>query len=59
LELVPGRDRSELEQGSISIRIPIAEVRDVVVPGDLEQTLLDPMVEPGPSEDELLEPVDK
>ena len=57
LELVPARHGSELEQGAAAVGIAVAEVGGVVVPGDLEQAFLDPVVEPGPPEHELPEPV--
>ena len=57
LELVPGRDRRELEQRAASPRIPVAELGAPLVPGDLEEVLLHPVVEPGATEDQLSEPV--
>ena len=59
LQLVPARHGRELEQGAAAVRVAVAEVGRLVVPGDLQQALLDPMVEPGAAEDELAQPVDK
>jgi hypothetical protein len=53
LELVPGGHRSKLEQGAVALRVPVAELRHLIVPRDLEQVLLHPLVEPGTTEDEL------
>src|SRR5581483_11086073 len=58
LELVPRGHGGELEQGAPAARVAVAEVGAVVVPGHLEQALLDAMVEPGAAEDELAQPVD-
>src|SRR5439155_16808146 len=59
LQLVPGGHGGELEQGAAAAGIAVAEVGAVVVPGDLEQTFLDAVVEPGAAEHELAQPVDK
>ena len=59
LELVPGGNGRQLEQRSPTARVAVREVRAVVVPGDLEQVLLDPVVEPRAAEDELAQPVDE
>src|SRR5207302_2723509 len=57
LQLVPRGDGSELEQGAAPARVAVAEVRNLLVPGHLEETFLDPVVEPRAAEDELLQPV--
>src|SRR5687768_6616791 len=57
LELVPRRHGCELEQRTAAARLRVAEVGALLVPGDLQQTLLHAMVEPGAAEDELAQPV--
>src|SRR5581483_11049241 len=59
LEGVPARHRRELEQRASAARLGVAEVARVLVPGDLEQALLDAVVEPRAAEDELAQPVDE
>ena len=56
---MPGRHGRELEQGASAARVAVGELRGGVVPGDLEQVLLHPVVEPGAPEDELAQPVDE
>src|SRR5205823_15035354 len=59
LELVPRRHGSELEQRPVAVRIAVGEVRELLVPGDVEDALLDTVVEPGAPEHELLQPIDE
>jgi hypothetical protein len=59
LERVPGRNWRKFQQSPAAPRVAIGEVGRVVVPRDLEQALLDPVVEPGAAEDELADPVDE
>ena len=59
LELVPARHGRELEQRPAAVWVAVAEVGRLVVPGDLQQALLDPVVEPSAPEDELAQPVDE
>ena len=54
---MPGRDRRELEQRAPSPRIPVAELGAALVPRDLEEILLHPVVEPGATEDQFSEPI--
>src|SRR5439155_24678380 len=57
LELVPGGHGRELEQRAPAARVAVPEVRLVVVPGNLEQILLDPVVEPRPAKNQFSEPI--
>src|SRR5207248_2315620 len=59
LQLVPARHGRELEQRAAAARVAIAEVAAVLVPRDFEQPLLDTVVEPRSTEDELAQPVDE
>src|ERR1700745_1476711 len=60
LHLVPGRDRRHLEQSAVPpARVDVRELAGLVLPGDLEPAVLDPVVEPGAAEDELPQPVDE
>src|SRR5215510_3015507 len=60
LQLVPGGDRRHLEQGTVATpRVDVGELARLVLPGDLEPTVFDPVVEPGAAEDELPQPVDE
>jgi len=56
---VPRRRRCQLQQGAPAARVAIGELGDLLVPDDLEQSLLDTMVEPGAAEDQLAQPVDE
>ena len=56
---MPAGHRRELEQRTRAARIPVRELGVVVVPDDLEQTLLDAVVEPRAPEDQLAQPVDE
>jgi hypothetical protein len=56
---VPGRDRRDLEQCALAARIDIGELAGLVLPGDLQPAVLDPVVEPGAAKDELPQPVDE
>src|SRR5439155_14515858 len=57
LELVPARRRQQLEQRAAAVGIAVGEIRDLLVEANLELPVLDPVVEPGPAEHELLQPV--
>src|SRR3954463_3422701 len=59
LQLVPGGRRRELEERALAAGLEVGELRGVLVPGDVEPAVLDPMVEPGAAEDELAQPVDE
>jgi single-stranded-DNA-specific exonuclease RecJ len=56
---VPGRHGRELEQRAAAARVAVAEVRLLLVPGDLEEVLLHAVVEPGAAKDQFSEPVDE
>jgi hypothetical protein len=43
---VPGRHGSELEQGAVAVRVAVGEVGKLLVPGDVQDALLDAVVEP-------------
>ena len=59
LQRVPGGRRRQLEQRPAAPRLGVRELAAVLVPGDLEQPLLDAVVEVGTAEDELAQPVDE
>jgi hypothetical protein len=59
LQRVPGRDGSELEESPPASGIAVAEVGSGVVPGDLQQALLDAVIQPRAPEHDLLDPVDE
>src|SRR5437773_788496 len=59
LKLVPGRDRRDLEQGALAVRVDVGELAGLVLPGHVESSVLDPVVEPRAAEDELPQPVDE
>src|SRR4029079_16915097 len=59
LELVPARYRCKLQQCARASWVAVRELRVLIVPDHLEQALLDPVVEPGASEDQLAQPVDE
>ena len=50
---------SELEQRPVAAWVAVGELRRLLVPGDLEQFLLDAVVEPRAAEHELAQPVDE
>jgi hypothetical protein len=54
---VPGGNGREFEECAAPARIAIAELGAPLVPGDLEQVLLDAVVEPGAAKDQLSEPI--
>src|SRR3954471_8600912 len=59
LELMPARRRQQLEQGAAAVRVVVLEVGVALVELDFQLALLHTLVEPGASEDELLQPVDE
>ena len=56
---MPGGHRRELEERTPAARLRIAEVAVVLVPRDLQEPFLDPVVEPRAAEHELSQPVDE
>jgi hypothetical protein len=59
LEGVPGGNWRKFEQRPAAPGVAIGEVGGIVVPRNLEEALLDSVVEPGATEDELADPVDE
>ena len=59
LERVPGRYGRQFQKRPAPAGVPVREVGGIVVPRDLEEPFLDPVVEPGTPEDELADPVDE
>ena len=57
LDGMPGWRGGELEQGAAAFRLGVHELAARVVPRDVEQALLDPVVEVGAAEHELAQPV--
>src|SRR5437763_15001024 len=57
LQLVPGRDRRHLQQGAVAARVDVRELARLVLPGDLEPAVLDPLVKPRDTVDELAKPI--
>ena len=56
---MPGRNGRELEESPASAGIAVAKLRAPLVPGDLEEVLLDAVVEPRAAEDQFSEPIDE
>jgi single-stranded-DNA-specific exonuclease len=56
---VPGGDGREFEQRAPASGVPVTELGAALVPGHLEEVLLDAVVEPRTAEDQFSEPIDE